>query len=285
MSLTINPNNNDFGASITGIDLSKGLSNKQIREIRNAWVKHRVISFPNQPISPSDLELFSRYFGKFGNDPYVSPIAGYEHIIEVRREPDEKPQPFGSSWHSDWSFQEEPPSGTILLSKIIPNSGGDTQFADGFGAFESLDQSVQQKIEGLTAVHSAQRPYSHKGYEASGGRQRSMKILPSDEAYALQEHPIVRTHPESGRKALWINPVYTIRIKGISKTESKALLDMLYKHYTQAKFIHTHKWEADMVIMWDNRSLMHRAQGGYDGQLRVMHRTTIAGDKPFLSPS
>ena len=285
MSLKIEPNPNDFGANITGIDLSKDLPAKQISQIRNAWVKHRVICFPNQHISPSELELFSGYFGEFGNDPYISPIAGYEHIIEVRREPDEKPQPFGSSWHSDWSFQENPPSGTILLSKTVPSSGGDTQFADGFEAFESLDESVQKKLEGLTAIHSAQRPYSRKGYEASGGAQRSMKILPSDEAYALQEHPIVRTHPESGRKALWINPVYTIQIKGLSKTESKALLDTLYTHFTQTKFIHTHKWETDMLIMWDNRSLMHRAQGGYDGQLRVMHRTTIAGDRPFLSPT
>tara|TARA_A100001037_G_scaffold270251_1_gene264968 strand:- start:53 stop:910 length:858 start_codon:yes stop_codon:yes gene_type:complete len=283
MPITITPNKNDFGATITDIDLSKTPKPEEFLKIKNAWLEYQVLSFPNQKLSLVDLERFSECFGDYGDDPYVAPISDHQHIIEVRREPDEKPPPFGSSWHSDWSFQKTPPAATILLGKIIPRSGGDTQFANGFKAFESLDKKLQVEITNLTAIHSARRPYSREGYEASGGQQRSMKILPSNSAYAEQEHPVVRTHPESGRQALWINPVYTVGLKGLSKTESKSILDNLFNHYLQDKFIYNHKWKANMLIMWDNRSVMHRAMGGYDGQLRVMHRTTIAGDKPFYS--
>lgn len=280
MALAITARDNGFGAHIGGLNLSAPLSPQTIGEIRQAWLTHQVVSFPDQPLTPGGLERFSRQFGRFGHDPYVAPLETHEHILEVRREPNEAVPPFGSAWHSDWSFQISPPAATLLHAKIVPSCGGDTLFADGCAALATLDPGLRQAIDGLTAVHSARRPYSHQGYQATGGDRRSMRILPSDSALETQEHPVVRTHPETGRQVLWINPVYTVGIKNLSDTDSADLLGRLFAHYIQDQFIYRHRWSAHMLTMWDNRSVMHRALGGYDGQRRVMLRTTIAGDIP-----
>ena len=132
----------------------------------------------------------------------------------------------------------------------------------------------------MVAIHSARRPYSHEGYKL-GGDRTSMTVLPSDDAYATQKHPVVRTHPESKRKSLWINPVYTLAIDGLSDSASKSLLAKLFDHLLQDEFILKLKWAKNMLTMWDNRSVLHCAQGGYEGHLRIMHRTTVAGSKPF----
>ena len=188
------------------------------------WLAHQVVWFPDQPMSHDDLERFTRSLGDWGVDPYVAPLADHPHILEIRREPDEPVAPFGSAWHSDWSFQPEPPSATILHAKIVPPAGGDTWFADGAAAYEALSADERSEVDTLTALHSARRPYSHEGYRAGRGDERSMRILPSDRAWDVQPHPLVR--------------------------------------------------------MWDNRSVQHCARGGYDGHRRVMHRTTVAGDRP-----
>ena len=218
-----------------------------------------------------------------GNDPYVKPIEGHNNILEVRRNADEKIAPFGGSWHSDWSFQSTPPSATILHAKVIPPVGGDTHYADGIRAYEELEPGLRREVEQMTAIHSAHRPYSHEGYERTGGPKRSMTILPNDDAWKTQEHPVVRTHAESGRKALWINPVYTISIKGLTDAESNELLGQLFSHALSAEFIYAHKWAANMLTMWDNRTVQHCAQGGYDGYERVLHRTTVAGEQPVYA--
>ena len=205
------------------------------------------------------------------------------HILEVRREPGETVPPFGSAWHSDWSFQATPPAATILHAKQVPSQGGDTLFADGYAALDCLDPELRRSIEGLTAVHSARRPYSHEGFRASGGPQRSMRITPSDDALQLQEHPLIRTHPETGRNALWINPVYTVALRGVAANRGQALLDALFAHATKADFVHRVSWSPNMLTLWDNRCVMHRALGGYDGQRRIMHRITLAGDEPYYN--
>ena len=140
---------------------------------------------------------------------------------------------------------------------------------------------MKEEINDLTAIHSARRPYSHEGYLQSRGPERSMTILPSEKAMETQEHPLVRTHPESGEKILWINLVYTLSIKELSEHDSQTLLSRLFEHALEDRFIYKHKWKANMLTMWDNRSVQHCAQGGYDGHLRVMHRTTVAGDTPY----
>ena len=279
-ALCVQPQPSGFGAAVTGVDLTQPLSQETIAEIRSAWLKHRVICFPDQPMGHDELSRFTRYFGEFGENPYVEPVSTHPNIIEVKREPDEQPAPFGSAWHSDWSFQAEPPSATLLHAKEVPPIGGDTLFADGVRAFSALSPEEQQELESLTAVHSAHRPYSHHGFSAGGGQQRSMKIQPSDEAYATQEHPLVRTHPETGEKVLWVNTVYTVGLSGWRASEARAYIDRLCEHATQSRFIYRHRWAANMLTMWDNRSVQHCAQGGYDGYRRVMHRTIVAGDAP-----
>lgn len=275
------PRPSGFGAAITGVDLGKPLTPAEISGIRRAWLAHQVVYFPDQPMGHEDLERFTRYLGDWGHDPYVAPIDGHPHILEIRRDPDEPVAPFGGSWHSDWSFQECPPSATILHGKVIPPVGGDTWYADGYAAYDALDPDERAVLDALTALHSARRPYSPEGYRAGRGDERSMRILPSDDAYRVQEHPLVRTHPETGRKALWVNAVYTVGIKGMSDEEGSALVKRLCRHATDERFVYKHEWAADMLTMWDNRSVQHCAQGGYDGHLRVMHRTTVAGDRPF----
>ena len=279
--LTISAHDDGFGASISGVDLSCQLSAEETQEIRKAWVKHRVVYFPDQPMNHDQLARFTLSFGGFGDDPYVKSIEEHQNILEVRRDPDEDVAPFGGGWHSDWSFQETPPSATILHSKVIPPLGGDTWYADGIAAYAALDPTTQSEIDKLITIHSARRPYSHEGYLKSRGPERSMTILPNDSALQTQEHPMVRTHPESGEKVLWINLVYTLSVKGLSDSDSQSLLDHLFEHLLDERFIYKHKWKANMLTMWDNRSVQHCAQGGYDGHLRVLHRTTVAGDKPY----
>jgi taurine dioxygenase len=266
---------------LSGVRLNDLESAGLVDEIRQAWLTHQVVSFADQPLAVHELERFTLQLGDFGHDPFVQPLPEHQHILEVKREANETVAPFGSGWHSDWSFQAQPPSATILHAKLVPKTGGDTLFADGRAAFATLEPGLSRAIEGLTAVHSARRPYSHQGFRASGGERRSMRIVPSDSALATQEHPIVRTHPETGRQALWVNPVYTVTIKGLSDTESADLLARLFAHYLQDKFIYRLRWSSDMLTLWDNRSVVHRALGGYDGQRRSMYRTTIAGDTPY----
>ncbi len=271
---------NSFGAKVEGVDLSQPLDEDTVRTIRDVWLDHQMIYFPNQPLTHEDHARFTRYFGDFGSEPFVKTIDEHKHIIEVRREPRERVSPFGASWHSDWSFQSQPPAATLLHSKIVPPVGGETLFADGIRAFEELDAGLKRDIEHLTAIHSARRPYSHEGFARTGGDRRSMTILPSDSAWETREHPVVRVHPESGRPALWVNPVYTIAIKDMDERASKDLLDRLFSHALDSRFVYTHVWEPNMLAMWDNRTVQHCACGGYDGHLRVMHRTTVAGDTP-----
>ena len=146
---------------------------------------------------------------------------------------------------------------------------------------EALEAAMRDDIDELVAIHSARRPYSHRGFLAGGGKDRSMTILPSDQALGTQEHPVVRTHPETGCKALWVNSVYTVGIKGMGEAQSKPLLEKLFAHATREEFVYRHRWAENMLTMWDNRSVQHCARGGYNGHRRVMHRATVAGDAPF----
>lgn len=274
------PTNSGFGAHVTNLTLGN-LTEAEVTELRNAWLAHQVLAFPDQPMTHEMLEAFTLRLGEFGHDPYVAPIEGHQNILEVRREPDEKVAPFGSAWHSDWSFQENPPAATILHAKEIPPIGGDTWYADGCAAFDALEPQTQEYLSSLTAFHSARRPYSHQGFIAGRGPERSMQILPSDSALEVMEHPLVRTHPETQRKVLWINHVYTMGIKGLDADKSDELLKRLLAHSVEERFVYKHHWSANMLTLWDNRSVQHFAQGGYDGHRRVLHRTIVAGDRPF----
>ena len=279
LDLAVRPHANDFAAQVQGIELAETLSSDTVAQIRALWHSYQVLYFPNQPLSHTQLEAFTRSFGDFGHNPYVKPLAAHRHILEIRREPGEEVVPFGSSWHSDWSFQIRPPSATILHAKVVPPIGGDTHFVDGIRALETLPRNLLTQIEGRRAIHSARRSYSREALGAAGHRT-SMSIQPSNDAWQTQPHPMIRTHPDSGRQALWINPVYTISIEGMGETESTELLTQLFDHMLQPELIYEHKWAENMLTLWDNRTVLHSAQGGYAGYQRIMHRTTVAGSIP-----
>jgi taurine dioxygenase len=277
--LRIAPNPGGFGAEVSGLDLSRPLPAETLAAVKAAFLAHGVLWFPDQPLDHDQLEAFTLQFGPFGWDPYVAPLADRPHILEVRREPDEKASPFGGGWHSDWSFQETPPAATILHAKVVPPEGGDTLYADGVAALEALSPAFRRMISPLKAVHSAARPYGPSGYFATEEGRKGMTILPSAEAEKRFIHPLVRTL-DDGRQALFVNPVYTLAIEDFAEAESAALLGFLFKHMTEERFVYRHRWAADMLTMWDNRRALHHATGGYDGHLRLMHRTTVAGARP-----
>jgi taurine dioxygenase len=264
---------------MTGIDLTQPMSAEQSDELRAQWLNYQVLYFPNQPMTHTQLERFTESLGPFGHNPYITPVSGHPNVLEVRHEPDEPAVPFGSSWHSDWSFQAAPPNATLLHAKVVPPIGGGTHFADGVRALDTLPEALRRVIEGKRAIHSARRPYSHEGYRA-GGKRTSMKITPNEDAWQTQEHPIIRTHPESGRQSLFLNPVYTLGIKDMDADSSSQLLRQLFAHMLRPDFIYQHRWAENMLTLWDNRTVMHSAQGGYSGYRRVMHRTTVSGSVP-----
>lgn len=280
MSITVTPQPSGFGADISGIDLRKPLSRQDRQDILQAWHRHQVVVFPDQDLSPAHLVAFAGHFGPFAKEPFVQPLSDQPQVIEVRREADEACIPFGASWHSDWSFLAKPPSATLLQSKVIPPVGGDTLFADSYRAYDTLDPDLKAQLRGLKALHSARRAYTPANYRAAGGDQRSMHIRPSEQAWAVQMHPLVRRHPATAKLCLWINPVYTVGICGLDHRVAQKLLDTLFEHALQTRFIYRHQWSTNMLVMWDNRCVQHRADGGYDGHQRLMHRTTIAGDIP-----
>jgi len=269
-----------FGAEITGLDLARPLAPEVLAEVKTAWAAHAVVAFPDQPLTLDQLEAFTLQIGPYGDDPYVAPMPGHPNVLEVRREPDEKVTPFGGNWHSDWSFQDQPPAATILRSEVIPPVGGDTLYCDAVRAYDALDEAMKARLAPLRAVHSATRAYGPKSAYSRELDQRAMPIIVSPEADKTHAHPLVRTHPVTGRKALFVSPVYTVGIEGMAPNEADPLLGQLFKHLVQDRFIYRHKWRAGMVVMWDNRCTMHNAEGGYDGHLRVMHRTTVAGETP-----
>ena len=279
-TIRVAPQPTGFGAEITGVDLSRPLATDALAEVKAAWAQHSVVVFPGQPLTLDQLEAFTLQMGAFGDDPYVKPMEGHPNVLEVRREPDEKVTPFGGNWHSDWSFQARPPAATILRSETIPPVGGDTLYCDAASAYEALPQATKDKLGPLRAVHSASRAYGPQSAYSRELHLRAMPIIVSPEADKTYVHPLVRTHPVTGRKALFVSPVYTVGIEGMAPNDADPLLAELHRHLVQDQFIYRHHWTPGMVVIWDNRCTMHNALGGYDGHRRVMHRTTVAGEAP-----
>ncbi len=278
--LQVTPSASGFGAVVTGLSLAAPLDEATMQDVRKAWADHGVLSFPDQPLSLDQLEAVTLQFGPFGVDPFIAPMPGRPNVLELRREPDEKATNFGAGWHSDWSFQPAPPAATLLHGQVIPPVGGDTLFADCAGAYAALSPVMQEMLAPLRAIHSAGRAYGTKGVFARETEKRTMQIIVSEEADKTHTHPLVRTHPVTGEKALFVSPVYTLGIEGMTPAESQAVLGFLFAHMTQTDFVFRHRWAKDTLLIWDNRRTIHLAEGGYDGHLRVMHRTTVAGEIP-----
>lgn len=275
MKIKIPSNSAKLGVEISDLNLSGDFTPDEISQIRKSWTDYGVAFFPDQILSHENFEKFSLLFGKFGDDPYLKSLDERPNIVEVKRSANEKAPPFGGSWHSDWSFQKTPPSATLLHSKVVPPVGGDTLFANTQLAYEDLNQETKDKIDDLEVIHSAGLPYADDGFYATEKEERAMKILPSKKAKETQLHPLVKMHPETKKKCLFINPVYTVAINNFSDEESFLLLSSLYEHMTQEKYIYRHKWSKNTLLMWDNRTVVHAADGGYDGYDRLMHRITV----------
>ncbi len=277
MTISVTPSGQACGAAVRGVDLTQPLDNETVGGIRAAWLEHHVLSFPDQPMSDDDLERFTLSFGPFGDDPYIAPIPGRDHVIAVRRTADETAPLFAENWHSDWSFQARPPAGTCLRSIVVPPTGGDTLFANQHAALDAMPADMRARYDGLVAIHSARGGYAPTGFYGDQDTEadRSMDIRPSETAMTTQRHPLVCEHPETGRLGLFSCLGYIIGIDGVPDAEARELLVELLAWQGRDEFVFRHQWEPDMLVMWDNRSVLHKATGGYDGYERVLHRTTI----------
>lgn len=276
MGLRAEPSGQACGARVTGLDLSKPLDDVTVAAIRALWLEHHVLAFPDQSIGDDDLERFTLYFGGFGHDPFFAPIAGRNHIAAIRREADEQSSLFAENWHTDWSFQARPPAGTCLNAVDIPPHGGDTLFANQHMAWEALPDSRKAQLGDLIAVHSARLAYAPDGTYGAKDKGRSMDIRPGEAALTSQNHPLVPAHPETGRRGFYSTLGYIVGIEGMEQSAAFALLMELQAWQGNERFVYRHQWEPGMLIMWDNRSVLHRATGGYEGYRRELHRTTIA---------
>lgn len=276
MGLEVIPAGQGFGAAAVGVDLRTDLAPEGIAAIREAWLKHQVLAFPDQSLTLEAFERFAATIGPYGQDPYFDSLPGHPHVAEVRREADETTPIFAESWHSDWSFLASPPSATLLCSAIVPPVGGDTLFASQYAAWEGLPAAMKTALKDRQGIHSARRGYAPTGLYGEKDKGRSMAIRYSEDAMATQLHPVVRRHPETGRDALFVNPGYTIGIDGMPEDEATDLLAELFAHQTREAFIHRQHWSDGMVLLWDNRCVVHAATGGYDGHARLLYRITIA---------
>lgn len=280
-SIKIDPQSSGFGAAVRGVNLSGELTSSLVDQIKGIWHKYGVICFPDQNLDVSALEAFTEAMGGYGVSDFVIPMEGHKNILELRREPEETASHFGGSWHSDFSYQKEPPAATILYGHIVPPVGGDTLYADGRAAYLALSDTMKGFLESLQGIHSAVSIYSKEGFFGSDqDTTRTIKIVPSDVARETQLHPVIRTHPATGEKILWINPNYMLGFEGLTDEESQALLGFLADFTTKDEFVYRHRWQTNMLTMWDNRRVQHFADTGFDGHRRVMWRTTTAGTVP-----
>jgi taurine dioxygenase len=261
-----------LGAEIAGVDLAADLSDEVIAAIRAAFVEHQVIFFRGQRLAPAEQVRLGARFGPLNIHPYVAGMAAHPQVMEVIKEPSDRVN-FGGGWHSDMSFLEHPSIGSILYAVETPAFGGDTLFASQAAAFEALSPAMRATLEGLSAVHSAAREYSPQGHSAQ--RRASMSIAEAEGAVGEFVHPVVLTHPETGRKALYVNPAFTVRFDGWRERESRPLLDFLFQHCRSEAFTCRFRWEPGSVAFWDNRSVWHYALNDYPGQRRHMRRVTV----------
>ena len=277
--MNITPSDQACGARITGLDLSKPLPTNTLQGIRDAWLEHHVLAFPDQRLDDEDLVRVTQALGDVGDDPFFVPINKKTPVVALTRRADEQAPVFAENWHTDWSFKKYPPIGTCLYSLVVPPVGGNTGFANQQLALAQMPDELRNRLEGKVALHSAAAAYGPQGTygEKDQGNDRSMKILFSEQANKSEPHPIVVKHPESGNDTLFGTVGYIHTIVGLEEDQSQQLIMDLYHWQTREEFQYTHVWEPNALVVWDNRSVLHRAYGGYDGYARELHRLTIAG--------
>ncbi len=274
-ALDIRPASATIGAEIHGVDLDHDLDAATIATLRQTLLDHLVIFFRGQNLPPDRFLAFARRFGAPVEYPFVKGIEGYPEIIAVAKLEHERTN-FGGVWHSDTTYLEIPPMGTMLLAREVPPVGGDTLFANMCVAYETLSDGMKRLLDGLRAVNSSAK--------ADVTKTREDRIRSDPTALARQElaaeHPVVRTHPETGRKALYVNTAHTVRFAGMTEEESKPILDYLHRHQTRPEFTCRFSWQVGSLAFWDNRATQHYPLNDYHGHRRIMHRITLAGDRP-----
>ena len=273
-NIEVRPLSSAVGAEIHGVDLCGELSNSELAEIRQAYHDHGVIFFRDQPLTPEQHIAFARRWGNININRFFKSVDGYPEIAEVRKEPDQKDN-IGSQWHTDHSYDLAPAMGSMLLAKEVPEVGGDTLFASMYQAYEALSRGMQRMLESMNAVHSSRHVFGAGRYANDtdvGGRLGNQELATQDAV-----HPVIIRHPETGRKALYVNRTFTVRFDGWTEAESKPLLEFLYAHASQPEFTCRFRWRKNSLAFWDNRAVWHLALNDYHGQRRLMHRITIDG--------
>jgi taurine dioxygenase len=261
-----------IGAEIHGVDLSKDLGNQQFQEIHDALMENLVIFFRDQKLTVEQHKDFGRRFGKLHIHPNApQELDGHPEILVIKADEKSK-RVAGEEWHSDVSCDEEPPMGSILyMHTVPPDGGGDTMFANMYRAYDALSEPIKRLIDPLTAFHDSGKAHAYRANATDR----------VDKAFPRHEHPVVRTHPVTGRKALFVNRGFTTFIPQLRRAESDALLEMLYRHIETPEFMCRFQWKPNSIAFWDNRSAQHHALFDYFPNKRYGHRVTVCGDKPF----
>lgn len=266
------------GAEIHGVDLSKPLNDVVFDEIHKAFVENQVIFFRDQNLTEEQHKDFGRRFGSLNIHPRYLPLEGHPEIFPIRKDPEHKSN-IGGVWHHDLSHLPEPPLGSILYALEVPTHGGDTQFASQYAAYEALSDGMKEMLDGMTAMHD-NRLQSNKTASARNAERTSKMREDDNEDEPAFEHPVVVTHPESGRKALYVNTIRTYSFAGMTEEESKPLIQYLCQHSAKPEFTCRFRWEKGSIAFWDNRCVTHFALNDYAGQRRYMNRVTVNGSRP-----
>ena len=269
--MEVKPLTGGLGAEIVGADIRR---EDQFDEIKSAFAEYSVIALRGQSVSPQEHLTFARRFGPINVNRFFKPVDGYPEIATVLKEKDQK-EAVGEGWHTDHSYDQEPAMGSILHALEVPPHGGDTLFVSMAAAYEALSPTMRGFLDGLWAVHSSRHIFGSSIMDteaAKSGRLGNAEAATQD---AL--HPVVITHPLSGRRGLFVNPVFTTEIKGLSVDESAAVLGMIYDHCKQPEFQCRLRWQEGDIAIWDNRATWHKAINDYHGFRRLMHRVTVEG--------
>lgn len=272
-----------IGAEVAGVELNGPLSNDLAAALRAALGEHLVLFFRDQRLDIAGLKRATQAFGELQAVPYIDAMPDEPYVIAVLKEADETGiSTFGGEWHSDFSFLEQPPAGSLLLAAEVPRVGGDTLWANQARAYETLPAELKALLDGRGAVHAG-APYGVANPPPARVKlSRSIRMRRGDPAADREiVHPAVRTHPWTGRKALFVNPIYTLRLDGLSAEESREALRRIYRHAVRPEFTCRFRWTPGAVAVWDNRATLHYAINDYDGHRRLMYRTTFAGERPY----
>ena len=276
--IKIEPCSGALGAEISGVNLA-GLDDGIFEEIHRAWLDYQVLFFRDQRITPAEQTAFAERFGELEAYPFIAPLARHPYVIPIIKEKDTRMN-FGGGWHSDMSYQEKPVKATCLYAIEVPEQGGDTLFANMVAAYDALSQGLRDLLDGVRAVFTAAKVHGKAGfYEKADHPMDMTKNADREEARFL--HPIVRTHPETGRKGLYLDLPHVERLENMRVNESQPLMEFLYQHATQPQFTTRFRWRPGSLAIWDNRCVQHHALNDYAGERREMNRITVQGDVPF----